>query len=91
MKYLSKDDEAALRVIAERHNLRATTSKYAGQGSTTQLLAALIGGQIVTVMLSDDQRSWLVDWLRAQQVDDPLYATLPAELADQLAAVPRSS
>jgi hypothetical protein len=92
MKGLNRSEESALREIAERHGYIAHSGPHAGKGSASELIGVLIKGELATVLLSDEQRAWFIDWLRSQQVDDPLYEDVPKLVADQLwTAVVRES
>lgn len=91
MKYLSKDEEAALRAIAERHNLIAQSGLHAGHGSTSQLLTALVNGDVQTIMLSDDERALIVNWIADQDPSDYLLRCALQNFVSQLMIVPRTS
>jgi len=52
--------------------------------SAEEAIAGLLSGELATVLLSDEQRAWLITWLESQSIDDPLYADVPRNVAAQL-------
>lgn len=76
----------ALRDIAAGHGYIADRGHRQHEGSASELIAAIIRGELATVLLSDEQRAWAVGWLMRAEVDDPLYADVPRLIAEQLQA-----
>ena len=90
MKYLNAVQEAKLREIAERHGYRATTGLHARQGNSTSFLRAIVAGDVTTVQIPDEDRSYLLVWLdqaaHELELEGNLVAGMVRDLADQLRA-----
>ena len=86
MRPLSAKDEAALRAIAERHGFYAARGPHTGEGSASQLIDALLAGEIVTLALSPAERRRLVVWLDTPSPADAALSALLRGVAAQLRA-----
>ncbi len=84
MKGLNRAEESSLRTIAERHGYTASTGPHVGKGSASQLMQAIISGEVATVLLGDEDRRWFIQWLESQSIDNPLYTDIPSSVAAQL-------
>jgi len=84
MRPLSSEDEAALRVIAERHGYFAARGPHTGEGSASRLIDALLTGEVVTLALTPADRRRLVAWLDDLPSPDGRLATVLHSLAAQL-------
>ncbi len=84
MRPLSAEDEAALRAIAERHGFYAARGPHTGEGSASQLIDALLAGEVVTLALSPADRRRLVTWLDEAPPPEGRLATVLHSLAAQL-------
>lgn len=70
MRNLNRTESDALRGIALLHGYTATRGPKVkdGQesGNPIELLLAIVSGEVATVLLADEERSLLINWLDAQ-------------------------
>ncbi len=96
MRPLSAKDEATLRTIAERHGYLAARGPHTGEGSASQLIDALLAGEVVTLALTPADRHHLVAWLdtlpapegRLAPILHSLFAQLRPPLPQEAKAAP---
>lgn len=72
---LAVHDASALEPVAQQHTM-----------TIAELMASIASGETATVLLGDEERAWLIDWLETVEVDDPIYQHTPRVLAAQLRA-----
>lgn len=78
-------NEAALRTIAERHGYVETRGLNVGKGDPSKVLQAMAEGELATVLLDDDERWSIINWLDEQAKNaDVLLAETIRSLALQL-------
>lgn len=56
----------ALRRVAEFHGFTATRGLAVGMGSISELMASIASGETVTVLIDDEPRAQLLEWLKRQ-------------------------
>ncbi len=84
MRPLTAEDEAALRSIAARHGFYAARGPHTGEGSASRLIAALLTGEVVTLVLTPADRRRLVAWLNEAPPPDGRLVTILRSVATQL-------
>jgi len=84
MRPLTATEEATLRRIAARHGFLAARGPHTGEGSATEVVDALLSGEVVTLALTPADRRRLVSWLDTQPGPAGRLTTILGDLADQL-------
>lgn len=74
--------------VALYHNYVHHRGHLKGQPSTRELQLAIGSGEVATVLLADEERAMVLDFLnqQAEKVDDPLLSSGLASLARQIYA-----
>jgi hypothetical protein len=67
---LNRWQVAELRRIAQRHGYIADRGLGVGEGSISQLIAAIAAGEIILLLLPDEQRGELARWLDGEEAMD---------------------
>jgi hypothetical protein len=77
-----------LNELAAQHGYLASRGPTAGEGNAADLLRAIASGEVATVLLADEERGMLIDWLHQQadqlSTSNPLLAGSLTNLAQQL-------
>jgi hypothetical protein len=77
---------SGLRKVAEYHGYLSTRGPHSGKGNVVELALAIGSGEIATVLLPDEQRSWAIRWLdeQAKSIDDPFLGEILASISRQI-------
>ena len=90
MRVVKAAEEAILRSLAARHGFMAESGPYAGEGSASRLITALIAGEVSTVLLTPGELRKLVRWLEtaSSPAPDDLTGILDKLIPQLRAALP---
>lgn len=88
MPLTSKPVTAMLRKVAEYHGYLAHRGPRTGQGDVVELAVAIGSGELATVLLADEQRDMVMQFLNAQAkiVEDYSLAEALESVARQIDA-----